>query len=244
MTIEMRGISKSYGAVEALKDVDFTATRGEVMAIFGDNGAGKSTLIKILSGSIEPTAGTITIDGVARNFSSPIAAREAGIGTLYQDLAVFDQLDVTMNFFIGREKTKFGGFMAFGKMQRRTLELVRKFSVRNIDIHAPLEDLSGGQRQIVAITRATGFGSDYIILDEPTSALSPSAALEVLDVVRQLADSGIGVIIITLNVAQGLAVADKATVLRLGAVAGVIDAKSTSTEEVVSLIVGTNQLAE
>lgn len=243
MTIEMRGISKSYGAVEALKDVDFTATRGEVMAIFGDNGAGKSTLIKILSGAIEPTSGTITVDGQEKKFSNPLDAREAGIGTLYQDLAIFDGLDVTMNFYIGREETTFGGFMDFGKMQRRTHELVRKFSVRDIDIHAALEGLSGGQRQIVAITRTTGFGGDFVILDEPTSALSPSAAQEVLAVVRSLADSGIGVIVITHNVAQGLKVADKATVLRLGTVAGVRDAKSTSEEELVSLIVGTNQVA-
>jgi len=243
MTIEMRGISKKYGAVEALKDVDFTATPGEVMAIFGDNGAGKSTLIKVLSGAIEPTGGTITVDGVQKNFKSPIDAREAGIGTLYQDLAVFDGLDVTMNFFIGREETYFGGFMNFGKMQRQTGELVRRFSVRDIDIHAQLLNLSGGQRQIVAITRTTGFGSDYVILDEPTSAFSPSAAREVLDVVRSLADSGIGVIIITHNVAQGLKVADKATVLRRGRVAGVTDAKSTSEEELVSMIVGTNLAA-
>lgn len=240
MTIEMRGISKKYGAVEALKDVDFTATPGEVMAIFGDNGAGKSTLIKILSGAVEPTDGTCTVDGLQKNFKSPIDAHEAGIGTLYQDLAVFDGLDVTMNFFIGREETVFGGFMNFGKMQRQTRELVRRFSVRDIDIHSQLLNLSGGQRQIVAITRTTGFGSDYVILDEPTSALSPSAAQEVLDVVRSLADSGIGVIIITHNVAQGLKVADKVTVLRLGRVVGVVDAKSTSEEELVSMIVGAN----
>lgn len=243
MTIEMRSISKSYGAVEALKNVDFTSRPGEVMAILGDNGAGKSTLIKILSGAVEPTSGSIKVDGKEVKFAKPTDAREAGIGTLYQDLAVFDGLNVTMNFFMGREDTAFGGFLNYPKMQRRAHELVARYSVRNIDIHSQLQGLSGGQRQIVALARTVGFGGRFVILDEPTSALSPSAALEVLDVVRGLRDSGIGVIIITHNIAQAMKVADHVTVLRLGEVAGVREIARTTEEEVVRLIVGVGQAA-
>lgn len=243
MTIEMRGIHKSYGAVEALKNVDFTARPGEVMAILGDNGAGKSTLIKILSGAVEPTAGTITVDGREVALTKPTDAREAGIGTLYQDLALFDGLNVTMNFFMGREDVGFGGFLNYPEMQRRAHKLVSRYTVRNIDIHSPLQGLSGGQRQIVALARTVGFGGRFVILDEPTSALSPSAAVEVLDVVRSLRDRGIGVIIITHNIAQAMKVADYVTVLRLGEVAGVREISKTSEEDVVALIVGVGQAA-
>lgn len=243
MSVEMRGINKSYGAVVALKNVDFTARPAEVMAILGDNGAGKSTLIKILSGAVGPTSGTITVDGREVNFSKPSDARESGIGTLYQDLAIFDGLNVAMNFFIGREEVGFAGFLNYPQMQRRAHELVTRYSVRNIDIHSPLQGLSGGQRQIVALARTVGFGGRFVILDEPTSALSPSAALEVLDVVRRLRDQGIGVIIITHNISQAIKVADHITVLRLGEIAGVREVSKTSEEEVVSLIVGASQAA-
>lgn len=243
MSVEMRGINKSYGAVVALKNVDFTARPAEVMAILGDNGAGKSTLIKILSGAVGPTSGTIAVDGREVNFSKPSDARESGIGTLYQDLAIFDGLNVTMNFFIGREEVGFGGFLNYPQMQRRAHELVSRYSVRNIDIHSPLQGLSGGQRQIVALARTVGFGGRFVILDEPTSALSPSAALEVLDVVRRLRDQGIGVIVITHNISQAMKVADHITVLRLGEIAGVREVSKTSEEEVVGLIVGASQAA-
>lgn len=243
MSVEMRGINKSYGAVVALKNVDFTARPAEVMAILGDNGAGKSTLIKILSGAVGPTSGTIAVDGREVNFSKPSDARESGIGTLYQDLAIFDGLNVTMNFFIGREEAGFGGFLNYPQMQRRAHELVSRYSVRNIDIHSPLQGLSGGQRQIVALARTVGFGGRFVILDEPTSALSPSAALEVLDVVRRLRDQGIGVIVITHNISQAMKVADHITVLRLGEIAGVREVSKTSEEEVVGLIVGASQAA-
>lgn len=243
MSVEMRGINKSYGAVVALKNVDFTARPAEVMAILGDNGAGKSTLIKILSGAVGPTSGTIAVDGREVNFSKPSDARGSGIGTLYQDLAIFDGLNVTMNFFIGREEVGFGGFLNYPQMQRRAHELVSRYSVRNIDIHSPLQGLSGGQRQIVALARTVGFGGRFVILDEPTSALSPSAALEVLDVVRRLRDQGIGVIVITHNISQAMKVADHITVLRLGEIAGVREVSKTSEEEVVGLIVGASQAA-
>lgn len=243
MSVEMRGINKSYGAVVALKNVDFTARPAEVMAILGDNGAGKSTLIKILSGAVGPTSGTIAVDGREVNFSKPSDARESGIGTLYQDLAIFDGLNVTMNFFIGREEVGFGGFLNYPQMQRRAHELVSRYSVRNIDIHSPVQGLSGGQRQIVALARTVGFGGRFVILDEPTSALSPSAALEVLDVVRRLRDQGIGVIVITHNISQAMKVADHITVLRLGEIAGVREVSKTSEEEVVGLIVGASQAA-
>lgn len=243
MSIVMRDINKSYGAVEALKGVDFHARRGEVMAILGDNGAGKSTLIKILSGALEPTSGTMSVDDKEVKFSKPNDARDAGIGTLYQDLALFDGLSVSMNFYIGREATKFLGFLDYAPMQRHAGELINKYSVRDMNIHNAVGGLSGGQRQIVALARTVGFGGNYVILDEPTSALSPSAAQEVLDVVRQMRDQGIGVILITHNILQAMSVADEVTVLRLGEVAGVRKVSETTEEDIVSLIVGVNQKA-
>lgn len=241
MSIVMRDIKKSYGAVEALRGVDFHARRGEVMAILGDNGAGKSTLIKILSGAIEPTSGTMTVDDQEVKFSKPNDARDAGIGTLYQDLALFDGLSVTMNFYIGREATKGFGFLDYAPMQRHASELINKYSVRNMDINNAVGGLSGGQRQIVALARTVGFGGNYVILDEPTSALSPAAAQEVLEIVRQMRDQGVGVIIITHNIVQAMSVADELTVLRLGDVAGVRKVSETSEEQIVSLLVGVDQ---
>ncbi|GAA4289088.1 ATP-binding cassette domain-containing protein [Georgenia daeguensis] len=238
MHVEMRNVSKSYGHVKAIEDVNFEVRPGEVMALVGDNGAGKSTLIKILSGRYKPDAGSIYVDGKPVQFESTSDARAHGIETLYQDLSVVPQLSVAQNFFLGREVRSPLGFLRYAEMTRRAKEIIDQYSVRQVDVSQPVMNLSGGQRQIVAMARAVGFGGRTIVLDEPTSALSPRAAMEVLDVVRTLAEQGLGVVIITHQIKQIFDIAHRLTVLRHGRVAGVLDTATATGDEVVKLMVG------
>jgi ABC-type sugar transport system ATPase subunit len=243
MAIEMRDITFSYGAVQALDGVDFEVDEGEVVALVGDNGAGKTTLIKVLSGVLEPGGGTIRVDGEPVTFKSPVDAREAGIETLYQDLALLDNLDVAVNFFIGREKVNGRGFLRFNEMHDEAERIINRHAIRGIDSKVLVQNLSGGQRQIIALARAVEFGTRYVILDEPTSALNPAAAEEVLKMVRDLAAKGFGVVMITHNVEHAFKVADRIVVLRLGKVAGIRDRANTSPSDIVSLIVGAEELS-
>jgi len=235
--IVMTDISKRYGQVQALSDVNLSLMPGKIMGIAGDNGAGKSTLMKVLAGAITNDEGTITIDGTPCKFSSPNEAHAAGIEMLYQDLALFEDMSVMANIFVGREITNKLGFMRFNAIKKRATDIVSTFSVRQIDVDDPVGNLSGGQRQVTALARTVGFGSRYVILDEPTSALSPSAADEVLDVVRDLAARGIGVFMISHNLNHIMAVCDDVAVLHLGTVAGIRHIADTNQEEIVSLIV-------
>ena len=235
--VQMAGMSKRFGQVQALQDVDLSVVPGEVVGLVGDNGAGKSTLMKILAGAIKCDEGTITIDGQEHVFSNPNEAHAAGIEMLYQDLALFDDLSVIANIFVGREVTNFAGFLRFSALRNRASEIVDAFSVRHIDVNSPVGNLSGGQRQVSALARTVGFGSRYVVLDEPTSALSPSAAQEVLDVVRGLAEKGIGVIMVSHNLNHVISVCDRVAVLHLGKMAGIKTVKDTTQEEIVALIV-------
>lgn len=235
--VRMAGISKRFGQVQALLDVDLQVVPGEVVGLVGDNGAGKSTLMKILAGAIKFDEGTITVDGQEHVFSNPNEAHAAGIEMLYQDLALFDDLSVIANVFIGREFTNFAGFLRFSALRKRAREIVDTFSVRRIEVSSPVGTLSGGQRQVSALARTVGFGSRYVILDEPTSALSPSAAEEVLDVVRGLAEKEIGVIMVSHNLNHVISVCDRVAVLHLGRMAGIRTVKDTTQEEIVGLIV-------
>jgi ABC-type sugar transport system ATPase subunit len=235
--VQMAGISKRFGQVQALLDVDLSVVPGEVVGLVGDNGAGKSTLMKILAGAIKSDEGTITIDGQEHVFSNPNEAHAAGIEMLYQDLALFDDLSVIANIFVAREVTNFAGFLRFSALRKRASEIVDGFSVRQIDVNSPVGNLSGGQRQVSALARTVGFGSRYVILDEPTSALSPSAAQVVLDVVRGLAEKRIGVIMVSHNLNQVISVCDRVAVLHLGRMAGIKTVKDTTPEEIVALIV-------
>ena len=235
--VQMTGISKRFGHVQALLDVDLSIIPGEIIGLVGDNGAGKSTLMKVLAGAIRGDQGTMTIDGQQHIFSNPNEARAAGIEMLYQDLALFDDLSVIANIFIGREMTNFAGFLRFSALRKRASEIVDAFSVRHIDVASPVGNLSGGQRQVTALARTVDFGSRYVILDEPTSALSPNAAQEVLDVVRNLAQKGIGVIMVSHNLNHVISICDRVAVLHLGKMAGVKTVKDTTQEEIVALIV-------
>lgn len=235
--VQMTGISKRFGHVQALQDVDLAIVPGEVIGLVGDNGAGKSTLMKILAGAIAYDEGMITVDGQQRVFSSPNEAHEAGIEMLYQDLALFEDLSVLANIFIGREITNSAGFLRFSALRERASQIVDAFSVRHIDVNSPVGNLSGGQRQVSALARTVGFGSRYVILDEPTSALSPNAAKEVLDVVRNLTEKDIGVIMVSHNLNHVISVCDRVAVLHLGKMAGIKTIKNTTQEEIVALIV-------
>lgn len=240
MQVELIDVSKSFGSVQALKNATLSVSSGEVVALVGDNGAGKSTLMKILAGALRPDSGTIKIDGSEVQFSNPAHARALGIEMLYQDLALFEELNVTANIFIGREITWLGGFLNFGEMHRVTKGVVDKFSIRKIDIRTDVGKLSGGQRQVTALARTVGFGSRIVILDEPTSALSPSAAEEVIGIVKNLAKQSIGVVMISHNLAHVMEASDRIVVLRLGEVVGNLNVNDCTPEQVVGLMVGSH----
>lgn len=236
--IEARGIVKHFGGVVALNGVDVTLGRGEVIGLVGDNGAGKSTLIKILSGALQPTAGEILVDGEPVVMSSPRDAQAAGIQTVYQDLALFDDLSVAANMFAGREVRTSLGLLNHRHMRRFTKEVVKKLNVDLPNPDSSVRNLSGGQRQAVAVARSVAFGSRVVILDEPTSALSASAAETVLEVVRDLRNHGVSVIFIAHNMDHVLSVCDRIYVLRRGDVADVLKASGTSTLEIVTIMLG------
>lgn len=237
MSVVLRGISKSYGAVKAIEGIDLDVHPGEVVGLLGDNGAGKSTLMKVLAGATRPDTGTIEVDGVQHDFHNSLQARDAGVAMLYQDLALFDDMPVVHNIFMGREETNRFGFMKWGAMRRRAQEIVNGFSVRPFDVRNPSGELSGGQRQVAALARTIAFGSRYIILDEPTSALSPSARDEVLVIVRELAEQGIGLVMVSHDISQVQKVCDRVAILHLGSMAGTREVAKTTQHEIINLIV-------
>ena len=235
--LSIRGASKNFGHVTALKGVDLDAYPGEILALLGDNGAGKSTLVKVMSGLISHDEGTITAGGVEHKFSSPAEARAAGIATVYQDLALVEVLDVATNMFIGQVPTR-GLFVDRRRMVRESEEFLRSLKASVSSVKTPIGMLSGGQRQVIAIARALRLGADTVILDEPTAALGVRETALVADIIKNLRDNGKAVILVTHDMGLMFEVADRAQVLRLGEVAGVTDIKSTTREEIVGLITG------
>lgn len=218
--LSLSQITKNYGAVEALKGVDLELNKGEILALVGDNGAGKSTLIKILSGVIAPTSGTITLNGNSVKFSSPRSSTEHGLTTVYQDLALCENLDVVGNLFLGHEelakKIKFPRILASFKMQRMAIDLLASLSIKLPSILSRVEQLSGGQRQAVAIARALSLNPQIIMLDEPTAALGAAQRRDLLQLMGTLKERGLGVIFITHNLNEVLQVSDRVVVLRQG----------------------------
>lgn len=237
--LELSGISKTFGAVRALDGVDLHVQEGEVVALLGDNGAGKSTLVKVIAGAhAADTGGTVAWDGRAVDISAPADAQRLGIATIYQDLALCDNLDIVANLFLGNEHLHFPGTLDEVEMERRAWELLRSLSVDIPDLRVPVASLSGGQRQIVAIARALLGKPRVVMLDEPTAALGVAQTAQVLDLIEQLRDQGLGVILISHNMADVRAVADRAAVLRLGRNAGDFPIAGTSYEEIVAAITG------
>lgn len=235
--LAMRGISKRFGAVRALSDVELEVRAGEVMALVGDNGAGKSTLIKVVAGVGPADEGDIRWQGSPVTIHSPGAAQHLGIATVYQDLALCDNLDVVANLFLGNEMMR-GGVLDEVAMEKRSLDLLETLSIQIPSVRVPVASLSGGQRQTVAISRALLGEPRLVILDEPTAALGVEQTAQVLDLVERLREQGLAVIVISHNMVDVMAVADRIAVLRLGRNNGVFTKSETTQEEIISAITG------
>lgn len=219
--IQARNVARRFGQVIALRDANFVAHAGEVSALVGDNGAGKSTLIKILSGALQHDDGEVLLDGAPIHFSSPHQARELGIETVYQDLALAPSLDVAANLFLGREMRRSGilgalGFLDDSAMRQRAQQEMANLRVGLASVHQPVLALSGGQRQAIAVARATAWGKRIIIMDEPTAALGIRETGKVLRLIERIKESGIAVIMVSHSLPEVFEVADRITILRLG----------------------------
>jgi simple sugar transport system ATP-binding protein len=245
--LEARGICKSFGHVEVLRDVDFEAEAGQVTALIGDNGAGKSTLIKILSGALGLDGGTITLDGQPISLSSPTHARDIGIETVYQDLALAPELGPAENTFAGRELLRPGllgklGVLDKKAMRQRAGEAFRSMGTDVKDLDAAVGALSGGQKQSVAICRSVMWANKVIFMDEPTAALGVRQTGKVLELVRRVADEGVAVVLISHNMPEVLEVADRIQVLRLGKRVAIYGNDAT-VEQLVGAMTGALELA-
>lgn len=239
MLLAAEGLTKRFGGVAALVDVDFEVDAGEVIALVGDNGAGKSTLIKALSGAQPADTGTIRLDGVPVSIRSPQDARRLGIATVYQDLALADNLDVVANVFLGAERHSHLHTLDEPSMEHRTRALLAELHVGTLhDVRAPVGRLSGGQRQSVAIARSLLGAPRLVILDEPTAALGVAETAEVLALIHRLRERGLGVIVISHNLDTVFDVADRIVVLRLGERVATFVRTETTREEVVAAILG------
>jgi ABC-type sugar transport system ATPase subunit len=240
--LEVRSATKRFGAVVALEGVDLSVARGEIVALLGDNGAGKSTLIKAISGVHALDHGDIVLQGRVVNPRTPVDARRLGIETVYQDLALFDNLSTTANFFAGREVAGprwlgRAGWLRERHMAREVRRHLEQYGIHLPDPRLPVGLLSGGQRQAIAVARAVSFAARVVILDEPTAALGVRESQQVLNVVRRLPEHGLGVIFISHNMEHVTEVAHRAVVLRQGRLVGQMDATPESQEQLVSLIV-------
>jgi D-xylose transport system ATP-binding protein len=241
--LQMSGISKRFGAVQALTGVDFEVYPGEVVALVGDNGAGKSTLIKCVAGTHGPDEGTILFEGHEVKIHTPADATRLGIETVYQDLALCDNLDVVQNMFLGREVTAkavpAAGLLSPLTMEKRALEVLEALDVTTIgSVRTKVAALSGGQRQSVAISRAVMWNSKLVILDEPTAALGVAQTAQVLALIRRLRERGLGIVVITHNLHEVFEVADRIIVLRLGQRVATFSQADTTPEAVVTAITG------
>ncbi|MCT2590836.1 ATP-binding cassette domain-containing protein [Streptomyces sp. N2-109] len=240
--LALRGVSKRFGAVQALTAVDLEISPGEVVALVGDNGAGKSTLVKTVAGVHAIDEGTITWEGRTVQIQRPHDAQALGIATVYQDLALCDNLDVVANLFLGSELSK-ATVLDEVAMEKRAKELLETLSIRIPSVRIPVASLSGGQRQVVAIARALIGDPKVVILDEPTAALGVEQTAQVLDLVERLRERGLGTLLISHNMADVQAVADRVAVLRLGRNNGVFSVADTSPEEVIAAITGASENA-
>lgn len=236
--LELKDIHKSFDAIVAIENFSLDVHPGEIVALVGDNGAGKSTLIKIISGVYTPTSGSILIDGEPVAMSSATMARSHGIEVVYQDLALADQQTVYMNMFLGREPTKALGLLDRKKMISETEALVKELDVRIPSAHATIRDLSGGQRQGVAIARATHWASKLVLLDEPTAALGVAETAKVEEIVESLKKRNIGILIISHSLDQVFKLSDRICVLRRGKQIGVRKTSETDKNEIIAMITG------
>jgi simple sugar transport system ATP-binding protein len=244
LALEAQGITKRFGHVTALDDVSFEIARGEVVALMGDNGAGKSTLVKCLSGAMQPDEGTLSVDGEPVVLESPTHARELGIETVYQDLALADDLSAAENFFLGREYLlqarpwRRFGHLDQRRMLREAAAHLDRLSINLPDLRAPVREFSGGQRQCVAVARALVWAKKVIFMDEPTAALGVAQTRHVLDLIVRVREAGLAVVVISHSVPEVLEVADRIVVLRLGERVATLDPATCDGDDVVAAITG------
>ena len=240
--LRLSKVSKSFGAVRALSDVDLNLYPAEVIGLVGDNGAGKSTLVKTISGVGPADAGEFYIDGQQVSITGPKVANSLGIETVYQDLALCDNLDIVGNLFLGREETKLKlpvlAPLSENDMELRTLEVLHTLDVKVPSVRVPVASLSGGQRQSIAVARTILRNAKVVILDEPTAALGVAQTRQVLNLIKRLRERGYSVIVISHNLADVFEVVDHVVVLRLGRVVGTFDVKNVTQEQVVAAITG------
>jgi D-xylose transport system ATP-binding protein len=235
--LSMQGVSKRFGAVQALKDIELDVRAGEVVALVGDNGAGKSTLVKTIAGVYSPDEGQMTFDGKPVSVTNPAEAQQLGIATVFQDLALCDNLDVVGNLFLGRELRHHRALDEV-EMERQSWKLLRQLSAKIPSVRIPVASLSGGQRQTVAIARSLLGEPKVVMLDEPTAALGVAQTAEVLNLVERLRERGLAVILISHNMADVMAVADRVAVLRLGRNNGIFHVSQTSSQDIIAAITG------
>ncbi|HEY4276695.1 MAG TPA: ATP-binding cassette domain-containing protein [Conexibacter sp.] len=241
--LELRNVSKSFGAVQALSGVDFDVHAGQVVGLVGDNGAGKSTLVKVMSGIHLPDTGTYMFEGSERRVHGPNDPAGFGVATVYQDLALADNLDVVANLFIGREMISRGPARLVREldepaMEKRSTELLKTFSINIPSLRSEVGMMSGGQRQSIAIARSLVGDAKVVLLDEPTAALGVAQTAQVLALVRRLREQGLGVVVISHNLADVFEVCDRIFVMRLGRKAGMYKTADTTPEEIVGAITG------
>jgi ABC-type sugar transport system ATPase subunit len=242
--LSVQDVSKNYGAVEALKDVSFKLERGEIVGLVGDNGAGKSTLIKCIAGVLRPSAGEIHLEGTRHEFSSPAEALAAGVETVYQDLALVEMFDLTANLFLGRELVRTGRLAPLGILRKREMQIeardaIARLPARFPDLDAPIDNMSGGQRQIVAISKAAFWGRRLLLLDEPTAALGARESAGVLDMISHIASRGdIALLMIAHNLQHIFSVCSRVLVLRRGSMVADLKTEATTAERVVAYITG------
>ncbi len=235
--VELVGITKNFGGVHALKGVSFSVAEGEVVALVGHNGAGKSVLVQILSGVFPPTTGEIRIRGEAVQLHSPTEARAHGIETIYQTLALADNLDAPSNFFLGRELRTRLGFLDKRRMAEEAGRALVSLNPNFTDIERPVRQMSGGQRLAIAIARAIHFDVRLLIMDEPTAALGPHETAQVGALIRRLREQGIGILLVSHDVRDVMRLADRVVVLKNGEVVGSVNAAETSEDAVVDMII-------
>lgn len=241
--IELAGVKKHFGGVHALRGVDLFVRPGEVVALVGHNGAGKSVLVQIMSGVFQPSAGEMRVAGVPVTLQSPADARRHRIETIFQTLALADNLDAPANFYLGRElRTRFG-FLDHARMRSEAAAALIALNPQFTDIERPVREMSGGQRQAIAIARAIHFDVKLLIMDEPTAALGPHETAQVGALIGRLKTKGIGILLVSHDVRDVLRLADRIVVMKAGGIVGTLDAHKTNEDEVVDLIIRGRRLA-
>jgi D-xylose transport system ATP-binding protein len=247
--LDMRDISKSFGAVQALQHVDFHVYPDEVVGLVGDNGAGKSTLVKIISGVEKADEGTTHFEGKPVVINNPEEAKALGIETLYQHLALIDNLDMVGNMFLGRERVRpllLGAIKVLKQkeMEQETVEILERLRINLGSPREKVEVLSGGQRQAIALSRAVGWGKKLVLLDEPTAALGVRESRQALELIRRLKDQGVATVIISHNLEHVFSVVDRIVVLRRGVIRGEREREGIMPDEIVSMITGADEIIE